>query len=331
MIMKNPTSLEELMSKEFPDTEWVIDGLVPSEGITALSGAPASYKTWVALFAALAVASGELLFDQFPTRQTGVLIVDEENGERLLQQRLKKITRRHDLPVHFLSLRDFTLEPNKIGPVVQFCVTNDVGLVIFDSLVRIHGSDENDASKMSQVFKKLKKFNREGLSVLFTHHNRKQGSMRSNPSQDMRGSSDILAGVSSHIAVERKKEGHLVVNQTKLREAKEHAPFKLDISESEGNDLVFTYDGPANETRTKSSGVKEIIPEILERAGRSMYQQELVEALRHAEVDAGVRTIREVIKELVGEEALIQTRGDRNKMYYRVATQPPAGREVTSE
>ena len=138
-----PISLFDLMAKKFKDTTWVVEKLVPLEGITAISGSPATYKTWVILDLALKVASGDILFDKFVTVQSNVLLIDEENGERLLQKRIKKIGGKFELPIYFLSLKGFILSKKIVADIIKLAKEKNIKLIILDSLVRIHETDEN--------------------------------------------------------------------------------------------------------------------------------------------------------------------------------------------
>ena len=63
---------------------------MPAEAIVAISGLPSAYKTWLILCLAIEVARGGVLFDKFVTTKTGVLIIDEETGERWMKQRVSK-------------------------------------------------------------------------------------------------------------------------------------------------------------------------------------------------------------------------------------------------
>ena len=113
-----PLSISDLMLKEFKDTEWAVHGLIPSEGITAISGAPAAHKTWIILDLAIKASRGEILFDKFATSKMGVLIIDEENGERLLQKRFQKLSKIYDLPIYLLSLKGRVSRPS------CFCISS---------------------------------------------------------------------------------------------------------------------------------------------------------------------------------------------------------------
>src|SRR3989344_6436628 len=137
-----------------------------------MSVAPASYKTWLILTIAVAVAAGGRLFDRFTTQQSGVLLVDEESGEQLLQTRLRLIQEKSELPIYFTSYCGFKIDESIIKEVISFARERGVKLVIFDSLVRVHTADENDAMKMAGVFHLLRQFSKEGMAVLLAHHNR---------------------------------------------------------------------------------------------------------------------------------------------------------------
>lgn len=310
-----PMKLDELLLKEFKDIEWVVESLIPAESTTVISGSPASFKTWLLLTIAVKVASGEMLFNYFPTKKTGVLIIDEESGERMLNRRLKKLNCVNTLPVYFTSLEGFKLADELISQITTYAKEKEIGLIIFDSLVRIHNFDENDASKMSRVFESLKQINKEGIAVLLTHHNRKQGFMKSNPSQDMRGSSDILAAIDCHIAIERDENNVLIITQTKLRIQEELHPFRVVVNQI-GESNAFEYDGEVEEDLTKFNETKEKSIELLETESRPMYQKEILEFLKASGFETGSRTLRDALGQLVDEEKIHKSKGERNKIFY---------------
>src|SRR3989344_7177343 len=143
----NPLSFVDLMAREFKDTEWMVEQLVPSESIVAMSGAPSAYKTWFVLDLAIKVAKGDILFDKFATSQTGVLIVDEESGEWTLQRRFLKLQKSNDMPIYITPLKEFKINDKSVEKIISIAKTYNIKLVIFDSLVRVHSEDENDAMK----------------------------------------------------------------------------------------------------------------------------------------------------------------------------------------
>ena len=307
-----PIHISELMAKEFRDPEWVVDGLIPSGGITAISGAPSSYKTFIILELASKVANGDVLFSKFETTKKGILIVDEENGERLFHQRFRQLGVSEKLNINIISLDNFKLEDKTVAMLMSICRERDIGVVIFDSLVRIHSGNENDARDMSRVANLLKQITKNGITVIFTHHNRKSSIFRSDPSQDMRGSSDILASVDCHLAV-KKKDTTIVVTQTKLRHAKENNPFQLRVNG--GNDKVeFEYLGEIDKEKSKVEIIKDSVKDVLENEVRPLNQKQMTELIREGGITVNPGTLRIALGELEGQ---IYTRpGYRNANYY---------------
>lgn len=307
-------TFSDLMGREFPALEWLVEGLVPASSIIAISGYPASYKTWLVLDLALKVAKGEPLFGKFPTGQTGVLLVDEENGERSLQRRFKTLkAERATLPLFWTSLNEFKLTEDTVDHLIKSAKERGIGLVIFDSLIRIHTSDENSAREMSQVSRLLKRFVKDGITVIFTHHHRKTGPGQANHSHDMRGSSDLLASVESHIALERKPgERVVVVTQTKLRDGEEIKPFKLELV-PDGEYRHFQFCGFS---QRKNDAVKEAVVEILGDNNEPLYANDLIKKIKELGVKLGNSTLRKALNELLTEGVIREERGVGNGMLY---------------
>lgn len=309
-------SLSELMSKHFDEKRWTVEKLVPEEGVTIISGAPCSYKTWIILMLAIEVSQGGLLFGQFPTKQCGVLIVDEESGERGLRERLDVLELDESLPIYFLSFSDFELDQLHIDPILKHAKENNIGLVIFDSLVRIHSGDENDAGQMSRALRFLKKLNAKGVTVIVTHHNRKRGKGNNNNlSEEMRGSSEISAFLDSHIAVEEKKSEEVTVQQPKLRQGKKIEPFKIKFVEDENGNCSFAYEGETIEMKGKDDQRKIAITTLLKEHDK-LFQQQMLDLLIKSGLMIGESTLRVVLKELIQEEVIKTSKGGGNTIYY---------------
>lgn len=311
----SPVPLDELMRKEFPETQWVVEQLIPVEGIVAVSGVPSAYKTWFMLDLAIKVASGSIAFDRFETNKSGVLIIDEETGERWIQQRVVKLSNNFELPIHLLSKTGFKLNDKTVAFLTGFIEEHKIGVVIFDSLTRIHtATDENNAVEMAKVFSLFQKLTNAGVSVIFTHHNRKQGMFRSsNPSQDMRGSSDILAAVDGHLSIERDNDS-IKVTQTKSRQAEEIRPFKLNVIK-EDNAFRFEFAGEVDEEKNTKTNFKEAIKDLLEEDDKPLHKKEVFEKLKAIGITGGYTTFKVAIQEMIDNDELFTKRGERNKVF----------------
>lgn len=311
-----PILLSALMKKEFEDKKWIVEKLAPRNGIIAISGFPGCFKTWIVIDLILKVAMGEKFLGKFETDQSPVLFIDEENGEKLIQERVGLLGYHDDLPIYLASYSNFIINPKNVEKTIDFCLEKNIKLVIFDSLIRIHNGNENDAGEMAAVLNGMKQLAKNGITVIFTHHNRKpSGNQRGNSAHEMRGSSDILAAVNSHLAINSKEaEGFIEIKQTKLRDAEALKPFRVTINKADEKiDLVYADE--IDETATKIEEVKEIIPEIISASEANLSKTQLIKEIQN-QMPAGKTTIKAAIKEMEKAGVLIPQKGVQNTTNY---------------
>lgn len=131
----------------------------------------------------------------------------------------------------------------------------------------------------------------------------------------MRGSSDILASVDCHLAIERKpKEDLVIVHQTKLRQGEEMKSFKLNIINDE-TDLKLEFAGDLDEIQTKKSDFKEAIKDILEQEGKPMYKKEIYDTLRTNGIEGGYSTFKKAAEEMIETGIMFEEKGEKNKVF----------------
>lgn len=310
--------LDQLMGQYYPEQEYIVHRLIPDASITILSGASRSFKTYTLLETALSVAKGVPLFEQFATQQTSVLVIDEENGERLLQKRLHQLGATANLPIYFAALQGFRLADEQIDNVLMSCRTYGIRLIIIDALIRIHDADENSAREMSKVFRKLRRFTEAGVSVLVTQHNRKQGMNSTGGSNEMRGSSDILAAVDSHVGVVRKNKWYLRFDQTKQRYDVELEPFEVKVL-IDGDDFRFEYLGGSEPAIDKAEMLRATVTQLLTDHGQ-LRQKDLLTELGKLGVKTNEHTLRPLL-EIWAAEGLIAppSSGPGNTKFYSLS------------
>jgi hypothetical protein len=313
-----PIPLSELLAMEFASPKWLVDGLIPHEAVSIISGAPASYKTFITLDIALKVSRGEKLFGEFETSKCPVLIVDEENSPRLLQTRIKLLSHSTDYPVYVASRGGFQLGEDNVEKLIQTAKNKNIGLIIFDSFICIHGADENSASDMRNVMKHLKEFAKNGIAVIVIHHHRKKKEDR-NAAQDLRGSSDILAQVDCHLAIDRKSNSASVtIHQSKLREAQEMEPFTVTLH-SDGNNGYFEYAGKAKAGQGKRGEFKNLIQTALASVTEPPNRTQLWEMVHQTGAAGGEATFKTALAEMLKDGELFSKKGAKNSTLYALA------------
>lgn len=307
-------TMKQLMEQDFPEEQWVIDKLIP-EGITVMSAAPASFKTWLVMSIAASVACGTKLFGHFEPRQTGVLMIDEEDNPRILQKRLRMLGVPEDAPLYLTIGQGFKIDATQVTKVIRFCEQNDVGLITIDSLVRVHNAKENDAAEMSEVFNTLRRFHKAGINVLITHHNRKGKS--ENAGEDMRGSSDIFAAVDCNLAISRSGDD-LVVKQVKLRTAQEIGEVGVEAVATDDS-MILKFLGITGPSKSKQAEAMDQIQHFLGVA------KEANQLMLHAQLEdiglkISMKTLRSALKKMVTHNIITEARGKGNERLYRLST-----------
>lgn len=319
--MNNSKTIDELMAHKYPPATYLVDRLIPTEAITILSGQSRSYKTYALLDIAIAIASHQQLFGHFKTTQANVLIINEEDGERLLQQRFRQLGIEKDagLPIHISALTDFKLEDKQVDKTIKFCKDNEIALVVIDSLIRVHNADENSAREMSKVFAQLRMFTKAKIAVLVTQHNRKATQYSTGGASEMRGSSDILAAVDSHIGVKRdtKDRFYLTFSQEKQRYDVELEPFQMKFNTS-GPVFRFEYLGSLQKQPDKSITLYTVVCNLLSDHAE-LTIEELLGKMKAEGVSTYRQELRELLKRWVAEGALPEPRHGKGKTkHYRI-------------
>ncbi len=313
----NFQQLHEIMERDFGPIAWIVEGLFPMESISILSGDPGNFKTWITMDLARSIAQGVSFLGKFETIQGAVLFIDEENSERVVQARYKKmdIIQDEELPIYYLNRIGFKIDDKEdLNNVIDFVKEKDIKLVIIDSLVRIHSGDENTSQTMSKVMRCFQEIVKAGASVISTHHHRK-GPAGSNPSLALRGSSDILAGVDCHIIITHaKEENRLYFKQPKLRTDEPVDDFSVSIIKNTKNGgLSFLYEGENKMGFEKSQEVMNEVLSVIQISDESITFKDLKTKLSDSFSD---NALREALKNLTNEGIIIYKAKGRGERFY---------------
>lgn len=310
----NVISLSSLYEMKFPENAWAIRNMIPLEGITIVSGAPSSFKTWITFLMAITIAQGESFLGSFETMQSKILIIDEENHLREIKRRMERMSGTKDLPIHILSQEGFLVRDVAAQKkILKICEEKGIGMIFIDSLVRVNDADENVATQMSAFFRELKKFCKAGITVVLIHHERKEGLKKGSAQGRLRGSSDILAAVDSHISIRRDPgdKNILLVEQSKSRFEKEFDSFEISIND-EQDKTFFKYLGQRPKELSKQQSAQAVILSVLEEFPDGLTISAIVENVQAVE-QVGDKTVRAAIKELIKTGWLLKRGGIKNE------------------
>lgn len=163
-----------LMSLPLHPPNFVVDTLL-SQGLHILAGSPKVGKSWLALWLAVTVAKGELVWD-LPVNQGTTLYLCLEDSQLRIQNRLFEITDDAPPSVHFCT-DSRVLGQGLEEQLEAFLLEHqDTVLIIIDTLQMIRGAGydntyANDYRDLS-VLKKIA--DAHGIAILLIHHLRKE-------------------------------------------------------------------------------------------------------------------------------------------------------------
>lgn len=238
-----PISSQALLAQKAVSL-WVVEGLLPQKTITILGGLPGACKTWLALDLAVELTRPKpRCFGYLSGRTTKTLYIDEESSPAKLAERLNLLIA--DKPdvcldsVHWLVGSSFDFNDNvKVDKLKSVLYTNNVELVIVDSLNCVNRYEENSATELSKFFQVIKNLVREfDVSFLFIDHEGKDVHIKEKEgteprAEDLRGSNVKSSSCDQVFNV--RKHGELVTfYNTKSRWAERIAPVRFSLVKTE--------------------------------------------------------------------------------------------------
>lgn len=327
-------SFAELMTQEFPKARYTIEPFFESGTVNMVSAPPNTWKSWLLFLFASHIACGTKAFETFETEKTKVMIVNEEDSFRAIQDRFKILgITDPSLEMYFRVANSSKLESKFITRLLEELQEKDIKVVIFDSLRSMHEADENDSTAMQKILDQMKRLSREGVTVIFTHHHRKKGMFEKQSSaESSRGSSAINAAISGHISLDEEERDsglYLVIRHLKSKAGEKFPAFELKIIKNkETNQIQFLYDGDFKEKEKRLMQVKDSIMTILQDgkwkstkdfdsvgAGRDLKRQALTILKNDGMVLSITRT--EAIKKSIP----VTAKGNARELYYSLNTE----------
>jgi hypothetical protein len=309
-----PIWASELKQMDIPPPSWIVDQFVSDSGISLISSKPGTFKTMLAIEIAKCIAQGEPLFGVFETKQTKVLVLDEESGNGRLKKR-QAILGADEAGMATLSFADIKMSQKYADAIIGYCNDNGIGLVIFDSLTRFHVAQENASQEMSEVLSYFHLITKAGIAVLIIHHDPKSGYEKPDSSNTLRGSSDILAISDVHIVLQGDKytKNKITVKQLKNRDDEPMSDVVLLVKHNQDKTrLWFEYVGEAPKPKSSEEITDEAIMAYINEHGYSS-KEDIVAAFSGA---AGQTKVASRLNELATTHELSLTIVAHGKKYF---------------
>jgi RecA-family ATPase len=178
-------------------------------------------------------------------------------------------------------------------------------LAVFDSLIRIHTQQENEARGMAKVMARLRQIADLGVTVLVLHHlNKGSGSKKTK----VRGSTDIMGGPDAVFLLTNHKT-HNVLESLKNRYMPfEPAKLRFFIDKKK---IWAHFIGKAEKAKTD----QEEILEVLNKAPKAGVEK-IFEELKARKRNLGKNALRKLLAEMATAGEIKEERGHSGKKIY---------------
>jgi nucleotide-binding universal stress UspA family protein len=211
--------------KALPDAEWMVEERIPHAGLGFVYGAPGSYKSFICLDLALALAHGHGTWLDKPVKAPGSVLYLASEGATGMKNRIHAWQAKHSVThddgafrlvrssLSFMHPADVDRLERTVAAVVA--ASGPVSTVFVDTVSRVlPGADENLQKDMTLFVAACDRLReRFGATVIGVHHTNKNG--------DMRGSTVFLGQGDFVLRVDRnegEKSGILTCEKQKEAE-----------------------------------------------------------------------------------------------------------------
>ena len=197
-----------------PEARWLVDSLWAEASVGVIGGTPKSYKTWLGLEIACAVATDTPCLGDFHVSRPGATLVylaEDDLGD--VRDRLHSLAHIRgrtldQLEVHVICASTVRLDIDRdLRRLAKTIATIQPRFLLLDPFVRLHRLDENSASEISRMLGHLRTLQRHyQTAVCLVHHTRKSSAAHQR-GQALRGSGDLHAWGDSNLYLTRTKKG----------------------------------------------------------------------------------------------------------------------------
>lgn len=316
-------SADKLLKMNLPEIEWLLYPLIPQKGISLISAARGTGKSYFAMAAAIATASGFDFLGFKAAKPRRVLYIDGEMNGKTLQDRMNQLIAgfgANGKTINRDNLLIFGADFQGDNPMINFSNENDweilenainqlgnIDLIIIDNVFTLYECpDENAASSWQRFNKWSLQQRHKGRSVLWIHHTGKD------TERGGRGSSAIETLLDTSLLL-RSPQGHnqshgasIIARYTKSRSVAGNsvAPFAARlISEHDKNtgkiisSSWVLQDAPMEETEEKLKPIIDLLHE-----GKSVKEISKIMNISVATIyrilnDAGIKKPDKIAKE----------------------------------
>lgn len=304
---------------------WLWDGMIPLTGIVLLAGDPLAGKTrTISVLLAAALAGDERcqVLGRVVEKLNGAVYLHLEHKMSALVGVLEAAGRSRDVSdfSRLKFLRRFDLDSDaEVDELLAYLDEHEIDAVVVDSLRRASMANESIAHDTAAWHRRLSRLTGEGKRLIIViHHLNRHG--------DVRGSTDLPAGVDSELVLQRfgdvlrlhsrHHDGPDREISYRLVHSGEGATATLDMVEAEAPKKGGTPAATPQEIAAAVYYVVQANPGINSTALREQLGQRFPAGLRHGLDTEG--------RDIAVKNAWIENRGSGNQQRWFLKSPPPS-------
>jgi hypothetical protein len=162
-------------------TSYIVENLIPTEGIVILGGQSKSGKSFLAIDLCLSVSKGIPVFGRYPSKPTSVLYLNQDMSTNAFGHRYIQLSTGKGIDTNnpsFMSSDQFQLnlaDDESLAILEERIKESAAKLVVIDTFAASFQGNEQDSKQMRQVFISLKAITqRLKIAILLVDHHGKR-------------------------------------------------------------------------------------------------------------------------------------------------------------
>ncbi|MCA8993151.1 MAG: AAA family ATPase [Planctomycetaceae bacterium] len=264
--------------------EWLVHNLIRRNEISVLFGASGCRKTWLAIDAAISIATGTDFLGAISAKQGNVLYICSEGGSSFPQRlRACYATRGFEIEdlqnLKFMKSAFDLSQKTEAMRLAKKCkqIFESVDLIVIDTLSKNFAGDGDSNAEINTFINNVELIRREtNAHVMTIHHTGHSNTHRE------RGGSSLRAGVDTSILVERSEEGiRSSLKCCKQKSGNEFATITVDF------DQVLMPELPIVDGEYQTGLVGKLVHTPQNDANSDDFEQLVVDVIGDAEMSQG--------------------------------------------
>ena len=246
-------NIDEFLRLNFPEREYILEPIIPTQGVIMLYASRGVGKTFLALSIASAIAGGCDLLKWKAPKPRKVLYVDGEMSVQTMQVRLEGVMRgilasssfsisSDNLRIlNVTSHKDFSLDLSiKEDQEALEAHLKGIDLLVIDNLSTLTSVKENEADSWLDVQRWLIKLRQRDISTLLVHHAGKGGTQRGTSRKEDILDTVIALKKSSDYTPERGAQFSVLLEKCRGFSGDEAKPFEATLFGSAENGFTWS-------------------------------------------------------------------------------------------